>query len=378
MDFKPEIQSIRMQISMPERAEDAFSRLHQLLEQQYPELVGLFTIHQAAYRKNEQENIEGTIRIEDYRVEYRKVIRAVNHLLDRILLEENRLAGATLRKGSDLSVISCNRKEIIKRFSISLDTAEEAGRNMAVYLLMGRKFGQADSLVKRLITTIKEERQAVKYAGFNQIAIRDIDLGSEDRIQDACFFFRKAFNRHLRPQVKSLADFARNIELKYPAYRRADYIPFAFRISFYEANLPLIESFLQWLAGNFCRLDDERERRKFVFFFVLRRKEETEHTSIWSRIVKKNRRMAFRVYRQKVLSWQNLDDSIVVLPNLARVRYEDLDDWYKHYENNEALRTEKLRELVRNLGGGTEWNMSQVELELEKVVRAYRDRKFGI
>ena len=377
MDLRPEIQSIRMQISMPERVEVAFSRLEQILLQHYPELLTSFATHQAAYHKNEFENIEGTIHTQVYRVEYRKVIRAFNHLLDRILAEERRLSGAGIRKGSDLSIVSCDRKDIIKRFSISFDTREEAGVHTIFYLLTGRKFGQADSLVKRLITTLKEDREGVKYPGFDQIVIRDVDLSPGDSLQDARFFFRKAFNRNLRPQVKSLAEFAVNIEQSYPAYRQSVYLPFAFRVNFSENDLNTVEALIQWLVTDFCRAD-QTARRKFIFFFILNRKGDARRRSIWPWFRRQGGKMSFREYQRKILSWQNPEEGIIVLPNLSRVKYEDLDDWYKHYEPNEALRTEKLRQLVRDLGGGSEWNMSQVELELAKIVRAYQERKHGI
>ncbi len=378
MDLRAKIQAIRMQISMPDKVSRAFSDLEKLLRKEFPVLLTSFMTQKASYQKNEQEFLDGVIRMEDHRIEYRKVVKALNHLLDRILEADRKLSIGDLHKGSDLSIVSCDRKEVLKQFSLSFDRKEEEGRRSFFYLISGQRFSQADSLVKRLITTLKEDKISVKYTGFDQILIREIDIGRGDNPKDGYYFFRKAFNKQIRPQVKTLDTFARNIDRHYPAYQGAIYVPFAFRINFQEESWTNVKRLIQWIATEFAVLRNE-SNRKFVFFLIVHLKEtigRRRNRKIW--FSSGRRKPAQKLFLEKLQTLDVPDLGITVLPPLSRVSLADLDDWYRHYEPNEALRVQKLEQLVKSLGGGNQWDMSYVEMELARVVSEFRERKFGI
>ena len=63
---------------------------------------------------------------------------------------------------------------------------------------------------------------------------------------------------------------------------------------------------------------------------------------------------------------------------MTKVQREDLDNWFQFYENNQTIREEKVNQLIKDLGGGTEWHMSDVEKELDKIVREYQNEEMGI
>ncbi len=118
--------------------------------------------------------------------------------------------------------------------------------------------------------------------------------------------------------------------------------------------------------------------RVFIFFIIVnltdRRRNKRES---WFGFGKRRKSFADKLLPM-LEPLESLETGVTVLPPLARVAYEDLDDWYKAYESNEALRVRKLEEIIRNLGGEGPWDMSYVELELEKVVREYQNKRFGL
>jgi hypothetical protein len=291
--------------------------------------------------------------------------------------------------GSDLASVSCDRKSIIKRFDLSFERAEESGQAVAPFLLLEQPYGEAESLVKRLITNLEESRKGVKYPGFSQIRIEEVEMDGSESPQDGQTLLRKAFNRHLSAhQIRSLADFAEQIQGKFPLFSNFAYLPFAFKIKIPAASWSgLAEPFLRWMITDFLKVDAaSAPKRMFICFFIIHLtgmpKAKPSGGGLFGGLFGQNKPAEpaetdlFK--KLEALSRPGDPVPVTVLPPLTKVDRQDLDDWYRQFEPNQSLRDKLVDALVLRLPKTEPWNMSEVEAALRHIVEAHRNRARGI
>ncbi len=382
MDIPQIIQNIRQMLRRPDLIPKAFQELEILLHTHFPHRQSLLTPLVAAYRKNEEDyTVARIIDREYYDREFQRILNGVEKLLETLLEEHQRLSGKGIQLGSELAVVSCNRQEILKRFWLNFEEREKENQPLHLYLLAEQKYDQADSLVKRLITDLKEGRQAVRYPGFDQIEIGELDIGDNEDLEESRFFFRRLFNKGLPAQVRSLHEFADLIDAQLPAYRPYHFVPLAFKLNMtqtaWEKNGVAT---LEWITQSFCRLDTS-VGRTFVLFFILNVRKKTARSGLLGGLLGKK--------KKKPASEQDIHQALqrfsatcaeppTVLPPLTLVDREDLLNWYKRYENNQLTREKKVDALIQKLPRGTEWPMSYVEEVLAEIVEEFQNASFGI
>ncbi len=385
MDTQDTIKNIRRFIRRPDKLPEAFDLLENLLQEQFAHRIPEFASLRVSFFKNETDwnSGLGTIEREVYMLEFRRAIQALEELLTAILREEKRNSGQNMEMGSELSKVSCDRAEILKRFWRSFDEREDAGLFQHFYFLNAQAYGEADSIVRRLIANLKTEKKQVKFSGIHKVNIRKIDLAPADSLADFQHELRRAFNRGLYPQVRNLAEFIENIDATYPAYKRALYLPFVFDVELQASCWERLGvKGLRWFIQEFCKLSAPADRRLVYFFIIETAKAKTElqmRNGCLSLGQKKENKPPVSDLTIQLESLTEIDlQRVTILPPLKKVVRADLDDWYDFYEPNQVKREEKVEELISRLGGGEAWHMSHVEKELAQIVETYQNAKMGI
>lgn len=311
----------------------------------------------------------------------------------------------TARLTGDMAMVNCNRKEILKRFDLGFDLAEDLGQPVVSFLLLHQPYGESQSLIKRLITHLDKNREGVKYPGFDKIDIETVDLDFTESRSEAERLVRNAFNRQVGGnKLGSLNAFVKAMEGgEFPSFKHVKYIPLTFIFKFHTtAWQNVFNPLLEWIFTDFLRLEAEIARdRMFVCFFVLEplrqdKAKATNSSSFWGKLLgqpKVSTNPDEELYLQMKESLHRCitQTPVFALPKLTKVHREDLDDWYRDYESNEAQREvlvdkliEKiLEELSRNAPKRFSknmdcWDMSDVEIQLKNIVEAHRNKERGI
>ena len=380
MDIESQINSLRLKFTQNHEREAGLMELQTLINNQFPQLITPFMTVLAAYQKNENENNQGIISGSVYNLTFNQSIQRFNALMDRILEEERRLYGDNAEGINELSIFQCDRRNIVKHFDQRFEEKEDWGHHIQFYLIYAQKYAQPESLVKRLISSLKEEKGSVKFGDLDSNAVRHIEIGRGDNNKDGPYFFRKAFNKRIKPQVKLLEQFDSNVDQHYPRFQGAQYLPFAYAINYHPESFSVVKHLINWLLNTFCNL--KSPSRRYVFFLIIDPKEINEsppkRSGWFNRSKKRNITANDQKTFQLLKEFEQGDERMTVLPQLTKIRLEDIEDWYRKYESNEIKRDEKIREIVQNLGGGDSWDMSHVERELDKLVQEILNQKFGI
>lgn len=290
---------------------------------------------------------------------------------------------------SDLASVSCDRKSIINRFDTGFERAEESGQTVVLFLLLEQPYGEVESLVKRLITNLAETRKGVKYAGYENILIETVEMDGTESLQDGQILFRKAFNRHVSAhQVRSLKEFATMLPIQFPLFGNASYIPFAFKLKAPSTAWDvLVAPLMRWAITDFLSAPDPTvPKRMYICFFILEltstKKGKVSEGGFWGGLFGQNKPLQdpdAGLYAQlESLAGSYPPLPVTILPRLTKVDRRDLDDWYRQFEDNQALRDKLVDQLVQKLPKSETWNMSDVEAELRKIVEAHRNRERGI
>lgn len=384
MVVEDKIKQVRKLLYEENRLPQAFDVLEEVLlfgfEHKQSDLAALRGI----YNKNQADFAQGTgiITREAYLLEYRRILKQAGELLDAIIREERLSKSGNARKGADITRFSCDRREIMKRFWRAFDQREEKEEKLHLYFLAGQTYGQADSLVKRIISDLKDEKQQVKFAGLKQLKPMKIIVDPTDSYDDICYEMRKRFNRKLHPQVKLLSEFAQQIDKSYPGFQSAKYIPVFYKLELQHScwDRAVLKS-IKWFAKQFCAID-KSIKRHFVFFFIISFNGTPKKEKIKKGFLgfgrKKTTEDVVDVYEKIKTIEQVLPDNITVLPPLTKIKASDLNNWYQFYESNEKVREEKVKALIKKLGGGDSWHMSDVEKELAIIVKEYQSLEMGI
>lgn len=136
MKVEEKVNSIRQLLYQPGKIGQAFASLQEVLEADHSHRMPEYTSLRAAYHKNEQDFSQGAgiIRREDYMLEFRRIVGAVDQLLGTLLQEIQRLSGKGSALGSEMTKISCNRKKFCAS-SGRLSTARrrKATRRISIY-----------------------------------------------------------------------------------------------------------------------------------------------------------------------------------------------------------------------------------------------------
>lgn len=381
------IRDIRNQLNDHDQLAHAFSRLQALLERECPELLPDLSPLRASFNAHRNDYIVvSTIDRDTYMRAMNQAIKGVGELLQAVQQREAKVRGQGVQLGSDLSIHNCDRKKIIRHFLRTFEQQEEAEAPAHIYLLHHQKYGQSKSLVRRLITKLKNEYPAVKYPGFRNIPIKKVELMPGDEMDEYEFSFRKGFSQGLQPQVRSLEKLLERVDAQYPQFGTARYLPFVLHV-----HLPAAD-WAQAGRDGLCRfLEDfcgvsQRHARIPVIFLIVEFKQAGPKTA-----PKKN---LFGLFGKKPTpaqpDWsppdelkqvaQRLRTPCVFLPPLKLVVEADLSDWYSAYEPNERRREQKVAELIRQLGPSPQggWHMADVEHELKRIVENHKNAAYNL
>lgn len=276
-----------------------------------------------------------------------------------------------------LAAHCCDRREILARFDRRRDQLTAADASLQCYLLADQKYGEAESLVRRLITHLKEEMppNKLKYHSFEHITIEFVEFHARESADDFRFALRKAFNRGLQQQVTTLNEFVQHPPAAFAPFA---YLPFAFKIRMKAETWERGgETAFAWFVQEFCKLPAQSAKKAF-FFFIVELEMAEAPAPAWKRFLGKptaapNTQETLETFAQHA----DRNTYCTALPPLQLVDKRDLLDWYRQFEKNELLREQKTNALIAQLGGGNQWPMSQVEVELKKIVEQANHTKNG-
>lgn len=378
---KSTLRNIRALLKRQDDIPQAFSRLEDFLEHYCPEEMPLLSALWLNFNTNRENHIiKQTISHDDYTLAMNKIVFSLEELLLKLIKQEEQVDGSGIVFGSELAVVNCDRKKIVRRFLQAFEKKENSRRAGHIYLLHHQRYGQSESLIRRLITNLKQQYPGVKYSGFHQITIKRVEIEPGDTLEDCRFNLRKGFNRGLRPEVGSLAELLEKVHEHYPQFSRSTYVPFVLKIKipssqWASCGLPGI----QWFVEEFCALPS-RKKQIPLFFLVLdleTQAHKSKKSSIFKRFFGDSPEATEQVFDAQQELLQLVKDSSVpctILPPLMRVREDDLLDWIEVFISNEKEREERVAELVAELGDNPEgWYMSDVERLLKKLVEEFHN-----
>lgn len=364
----------------------ALSRLELLIEDQFPEELPLLTPLWANFNTSRDDYmISQTIDREAYMLNVGNVVKSLVELLLKLEGTDEQARGPQVQFGSELAVVNCNRKKILLRFQQAFEEKENTCQPGHIYLLNHQQYGQSESLVRRLVTTLKQQYPGVKYNGFHQINIQRIDIEASDSIEDCQFKLRKGFNQGLRPEVRTLSELLGKVHQDYPQFSRAIYLPFVIRLkmplSCWEA---VGQTGLRWFVDEFSHLPLRGKQIPLLFIILDLVQEAPKPASKFSlrSLFQANdttKVPALDVHEELTSATANTSVPCTVLPPLMRISKEDLLDWYQMFEDNEREREEKVQEMVNQLGNSPDgWHMSDVELLLKNIVEEHQNAAANI
>lgn len=367
----------------PDRILHALNRLRGIVEADFPEQKAAFMPLLADYEAHRRDHlITQTIEREVYMRAYRRCVQGVTELIGELRRQEEKLRGQGVQMHSELAVVNCDRKKIMRRFLRRFEEKEAQGAAAHYYLLHDQKYGQSESLVRRLITQLRQERPGkVKYSGFRQIPINRVELQPGDELEGHQFELRKGFGRGLNPQPSSLQDTLAKAPTHYPKFQGFTYLPFVLRVAMTEGCWQENgQEALQWWLKEFCKLPQRQAQVPVVFLIVDLKETEAEPESGWrSWFGGKKKSEAFDQWEAVQAFQAQLSEWCTLLPPLMRVKEADLHDWYTAFEDNEREREQKVQALVQRLGESKNgWHMSDVEIELEKIIENQQNAAYSL
>ncbi len=367
----------------PDRILHALSRLQAIIDADFPDHKATFLPLLADYEAHRRDHlITQTIEREVYMRAQRRCVQGVTELVGALRKQEEKVRGRGVQMHSELAVVNCDRKKILRRFLRRFEEKEAQGAAAHYYLLHDQKYGQSESLVRRLITQLRQERPGkVKYSGFRQITIQRVDLHLGDELEDHQFELRKGFGRGLRPEPRSLQEMLDKAPVHYPQFHGFTYLPFVLRVEMpvdcWQANG---QQALEWWLKIFCQLSGRKAQVPVVFLIVDLEEAETENPSGWRSWFGGSKKTEAFDQAQAVQAFHaQLPEWCTLLPPLMRVQEADLHDWYTAFEDNEREREQKVAALVQRLGDSkTGWYMSDVEIELEKIIENQQNAAYNL
>lgn len=367
----------------PDRILQALSKLQKMIATDFPAKQPAFMPLLADYEAHRRDHlITQTIEREVYMRAYRRCVQGVTELISELRRQEEKVRGQGVQMHSELAVVNCDRKKILRRFLRRFEEKEEQGAAAHYYLLHDQKYGQSESLVRRLITQLRQEQPGkVKYSGFRQIPIRRVDLHLGDELEDHQFELRKGFGRSLNPQPRSLQDTLAKAPIHYPQFHGFTYLPFVLRVEMpvdcWQENG---QEALQWWLTEFCKLPQRQAQVPVVFLIVDLEEAEAEQPSGWRSWFGSKKQTEIFDQAEAVKAFhKQLPEWCTLLPPLMRVKKADLHDWYEVFEENEREREQKVEALVQRLGASKDgWHMSDVEIELEKIIENQQNAAYSL
>jgi hypothetical protein len=289
-------------------------------------------------------------------------------------------------KNGDLAAISCDRKQLLARFEMSL--AKKKHLYAQFYFLAEQPFGEVESLLKRLVHHLMEDFPKTKPVNHEDIEPVDIDTTSRTNEDEVQFALVKGFNKDFEKssQVQYLKELTEAIPTQHPSLQGYTHFPFLFKINTTEECWQNhLQKGLKWFMQDFAQLDKSDYR--FVFFFVINlesKKETVKKGGFFESLFKKKNTTPNEVTDIYTLleNFTQPFEQATTLPPLTKVDRSDLDEWYKRYEKNAADRADLVEVLVQKIrtrtGHDEPWDMSYVESELKKIVEEKSNAVYGI
>ncbi|MEZ5044169.1 MAG: hypothetical protein R2828_30025 [Saprospiraceae bacterium] len=380
-DFRSAIAEIRNLLVRQERIPHAFVRLEQLIQPTFEHYMVLLSPLRVDYNTNHTDHvIAGTLERDKYLITLKRIVRGLEELINKLSSEYDRLNGQHFAMGSELAVVSCNRKKIIRQFWQRFEQKAAKGQPIMFYLLGEQKYSQAESLVRRLITNLKEEKPAVKYNGFSQITIPLINFLPGDEVEGCRFELRKTFNRGLRPEVPDLQALMSRIDTDYPQLSRHRFIPWVLKFKMPEHCWDSIGAqTLRWFIEQFCRIEGQF-KQCLVFFLIVElepaKTPKTAKPKSWRRLFggssSDGAGEAVDLSQELPAIAEKYPQHTTALPPLSLVEEEDLLDWYRDFEPNERVRELKVAEIISQLPPGNVWFMADVERCLRSIIEQHQ------
>jgi hypothetical protein len=365
----------------PDRILHALSRLRAIVEVDFPDHKAAFMPLLADYEANRRDHlITQTITREVYMRAYRRCVQGITELVGALRKQEEKVRGQGVRMNSELAIVNCDRKKILRRFLRRFEKKEGQGAAAHYYLLHDQKYGQSESLVRRLITQLRQERPGkVKYNGFRQIEIKRVNLSTGEDLEDHQSELCKGFGRGLNPQPSSMLDTLVKAPLHYPKFHGFIYLPFVLRVEMpVECWQENGQEALRWWLTEFCQLP-QRQSQVPVVFLIINLKETEKPTGWRSWFGGKQQAAGFDQAEAVKAFHAQLPEWCTLLPPLMRVKESDLHDWYTDFEENERAREQKVKALVQRLGPSKDgWHMSDVELELKNIIENQQNAAYSL
>ena len=340
-------------------------------------------------KRNKSREIKGIDAAETIELKKRQLTYKLIEFIST--LEEHQLKRSATTFSGPVAYWSCDRKKILDKFWEDFKNREKSKAKNHFYFLLERHYGQAISLVKRLIVSLNQKREKVKIGNIEQKIPLEVTIKPEFNKKACKTELQKAFNRTLplqtgilEEQINTLAEFVDNIDEHYPAFKGHQYLPFIFKVELENAASwegGLKEGF-QVFIDEFCQLP-ETSAFTCVFFFIIevqRPKANKSKKKKWFAFGKKEEAtiISAEEMQKKVSSIQEIVNTpVTVLPPLLRVNREHLDDWLKQVLLilNQYDRDKALERLIEDLGGGEEWDMSPVESRLREMMETQQNNK---
>lgn len=288
-----------------------------------------------------------------------------------------------------LAIVSCDRTAISQRFEISLD--QKKAMPCQFYLLAEQPYGEVDSILKRLVLHMIKTKANARPIGYDSITPVEIDSIENSSQNDIEYFLRKSFNKDFKSSfhVETLQALVDVIPISHPKLSPYEHFHFYFRINMTEKCWnERVKSALKWFITEFANI--QPNKYYFYFFFIINIKESKNKSKkgfgfLRSLLGKKEKNNidSSEIYTSLESFSKDLEQ-VTVLPPLTKVKRQDIDDWYRLIQNvdNQADRDDKVNDFVSKLknrtGDDEPWDMSYVELIIEKIIVEKNNLSHGI
>ena len=265
--------------------------------------------------------------------------------------------------------ISCNRTEIMHYFWRNFQWKEEFSHRSQHFFLIGKEYGEAPSLIRRIHYELLQYRSGVRDVNQDDFEPLFLRTRNSSHPKFVKVDLKRIFMRSLglKEDVHSLQDLLINLENYHAKLLPYQYVPITIELKL-EASCwdRCVKESVKWFIEEFSALD-QSVSRTFLFFVIFNFKA-TKKKSIWF-WPNRQRNNLPDTFRNTLNKFAAGYPSATLLPELTLVQDEDLDDWiYTYYEKNERLRQRMLLELKKELQGAGPWNMSDIEIILRQFV----------
>lgn len=293
-------------------------------------------------------------------------------------------------KKGQIAAISCDRTEISRRFEISLDKKEHLPCQF--YFLAEQPYGEVESILKRLVYHIIDEKPKAKPVNYDDITPVEIDSIDNSSQEDIEYFLRKSFNKDFskQHQVKRLQELIDAIPTNHPHLRSYTHVPYYFKINMTnKCWQERVQPALKWFIKTFSKV--EPCKYHFIFFFIIniresKKKVAPQKSGFFSSLFGKKETEQVEtidIYDSLVKFSKDLEE-VTTLPPLKKVKRQDIDDWYRLIQkvSNAADRKIQVDAFIEKIVERTDheepWDMSYVESELKKIIEAESNAAYGI